>query len=105
MGLFCCGGRTGSVEDCANATKVDDGTTEFSNPIREQRPSYRERISGALTRASRPSRSSVQDADKAEQLLDDHHVLCLTTSHNTNHPQLKWRGRGVRERARIMREE
>jgi hypothetical protein len=91
------------VEDKGKAATVGVDMTVFSNPIREQRPSYRERISGALTRAS--NRSSNHDADKAEHLLDDHRVLCMTTSHETNHSELKWRGRGVRERARIMREE
>ena len=102
MGLFCCGGRAGEAGE-------DDGasTTEFSNPIREQeRGSYRDRISAALTRAS--SSSSAQNAgnaEKEERLLEDPNGgLCMVTSHVTNHPDFKWRGRGVRERSRIMRE-
>ena len=90
--------------DGESLSRTDEaGTAVFSNPIREQRTSYLERLSAALTRAS--NRSSTQGADKVEHLLDENRVLCMTTSHTTNHPDLKWRGRGVRERARIMRDE
>lgn len=109
MGLLgCCGGRERAAIEARGSMDSADGSLrefgEFENPaVREQRTSYRDRISATLTRLS--SRSSAPSTEKVEQLLDDDNVLCMTRSHMTNHPDLKWRGRGVRERARIMRAE
>jgi hypothetical protein len=105
--LLCCGRSThdvGAVEiDVTDGGGSDDKF--FSNPIGDDRASLGERVSAALARVSTSRRSSTRNSEKAEHLLDDHQVLCMVTSHTTNHPDLQWRGRGVRERARIMRQE
>ena len=81
------------------------GCRSFTNPMLDERLSVGDRLSAAVARASARSSRGSATSERAQRLLDDNHLLCMTTSSTTNHPDLEWRGRGWRDKRRRAKRE